>query len=208
MGAITSTCLRCNNLVSVDLGQEEIADFRCGFCGARQRQLIYPASWQEHPFVQITPVTEEGARCYHHDNASAENLCDDCGRYLCDLCTLAIPMPASEPADFPQQVCPDCFQHRVDEELRAGEWDLFRTKYRRYDMLALSLIAIPILVFPLFFLSVVTVPIALYLLIRNWRICRTPVQHFQSRLLVGLAVGGIILVFQLSFMVFNLVNLL
>jgi hypothetical protein len=190
MAVITSSCVHCNQLVTVDTASATIPDMRCGYCGRRQRQLIYPAYCQEPAGTAIVPVLEEGASCYFHDSTAASAICDDCGRYLCELCTLPIPMPASLPAGFPERLCSSCFAHRMAEEERDQAWDLFRTSYVRYDTIALGLALLPIILFPLFSLGIVAFPIAIYLVVRHWHTCHSPVQHFRRNMTIALVLAG------------------
>lgn len=189
MVPVTAECHHCKRPVAVETVFEKVPELHCGHCGTRQRQIIYPAAFREAEAPEAVPALEDGASCYFHEAAGAVDLCDDCGRYLCPLCTLAIPMPASAPPDFPAQVCPSCFSNRVDSEIREGQWDLFRTDYPRHDIQALFLIIVPVIIFPLMIFSLVTLPVAVYIVLRNWRTCHTPVKHFRKSMLAALVLA-------------------
>jgi len=189
MGTVTSQCLHCKQLVAVDTDIARTPEFRCTYCATRQRQYIYPAFAHDNGPTPSTPLPEDGASCYFHEGAAAATLCDDCGRYLCELCTLDIPMPASAPPNFPARICPSCFENRVNEETREQQWDLFRSRYPRYDAIAAFLILIPVVFVPLILFTIVTIPMAIYIVIRNWRTCHTPVKHLRGSMLAVLALA-------------------
>ena len=68
---------------------------------------------------------------------------------------------------------------------------LLRTTYPRYDRTVLYLALLPIVLFPLFFLAVITAPTAVVLGIFGWRRAYNPVRNFQGWLFAGLLVAGI-----------------
>lgn len=197
MDTVSAPCLRCARPIPVDATQDTPGELRCGHCHAKQVQAIYPTAFRKLAEINPTPTTETGSSCYFHEQSEASSLCDDCGRYLCDLCTLPIPMPANNPTDFPKRLCPACFENRVALEEKEMQWDLFRTIYPRYDVIAGVLIVAPILLFPLSFLSLFTLPAAVFILIRNWRHNRTPVERFRRSMVITLCVGIIGIAFWL-----------
>lgn len=205
MGTVISECLHCKRPVEVETADSEIPELRCGHCGTRQRQIIYPAYRRasEAPAPAPAPASDEGASCYFHESVGAVNLCDDCGRYLCELCTLPIPLPASQPADFPERLCPACFENRVNEEERNPQWDLFRTDYPRHDAVAIYLIILPVVLFPFIVLTIITFPVAFYVVLRNWRDCRTPVRHFRRSMVAALILASAGIILWLSIISFN-----
>ncbi len=190
MGTLISQCTRCRQLVSLDTHDSGPSGFRCSFCGTRQQQYIFPAYLGRVEPPHTPNTMEDGASCFFHEGSSAATICDDCGRYLCTLCTLPIPMPASEPPGFPERVCPACFENRVHEEEREQQWDLFKTRYPRHDVWAGFLIIFPVILFPLVMLSAITFPVAIYIVFRHWKDCRTPVRDFRGRMLVILALAA------------------
>ncbi len=189
MDTVITPCLRCTRPLAIDTMPEEPQELRCGHCHAKQIQAIYPAAYGEREDSASIPAADDGATCYFHLTSDAANLCDDCGRYLCDVCTLPIPMPANNPPDFPRQLCPACFENRVQREVSEMQWDLFRTSYPRYDVIAGVLIVAPIVFFPLALFSIFTFPAAVYILLRHWRHNRTPVERFRRSMIVTLGVG-------------------
>ncbi len=98
-------------------------------------------------------------------------------------------MPANNPPDFPERVCPSCFENRVSLEEKEKQWDLFRTTYPRYDVIAGVMIVAPFVFFPLVALSIFTFPAAVYILLRHWQDNRTPVERFRRSMIVALGAG-------------------
>lgn len=189
MDTLVAPCVRCTQPISIEAVQSEIAAVRCGHCNAEQMQVIYPAAYRDACDLVIAPAVDDGATCYFHESSDAQNLCDDCGRYLCELCTLAIPMPANSPPDFPKRLCPACFENRVNHEVKHQRWDLFRTRYPRYDVVAGFLILGPVILFPFLVFSIFTLPMGLFVLLRSWRFNRTPVQQFRGNMIAALIAG-------------------
>ena len=90
--------------------------------------------------------------CFYHANKRASVACGVCGRFLCDLCDVAVEG---------QHRCARCIESAAKEKKspRAGE------RYMYYDMMALriALVGLPLFIFA-FFLA----PLALFIVIRHW----------------------------------------
>lgn len=201
MDTVSTSCVRCSRTLSIEGAPSQLLEILCGHCGAKQVQVLYPAGYLEVDDTPTGDAVEGGATCYFHETSDAINLCDDCGRFLCGVCTLPIPLPANCPPDFPERLCPSCFENRVIHEQKHQHWDLFRTNYPRYDVIAGLFVLVPLIIFPLLMLSLFTLPVAVYILLRYWRLNRTPVKHFRGSMvttliaaLLGIAVWIVILV--------------
>jgi hypothetical protein len=110
-------------------------------------------------------VEEEETTCFNHPNKRAEVTCDTCGRFLCNTCDVEV-------RDV--HCCPKCLAAACKTEGR------YRTNFPRYDRLAAMLAFGPFFLFPLAFISVITAPIALVLVIRFWRYDAKPVKYERS----------------------------
>lgn len=208
MPPVTSTCIQCHHPLPSGGAPSPAADRRCLHCGAVQFHLVYPAAFREMDTAGVRMPDSEGASCFTHESAAAENLCDDCGRYLCALCTLPIPRPASNPPDFPQRLCPACYANRMDEEARTHPWDLFQTEYPRYDIMALLLAVAPWILFPAFFLAPVTGSMAIYLSVRNWRGCRTPIRRYRFNFVIAIGMVLFTALFWVAFLAMTVTRIL
>jgi hypothetical protein len=184
MSTVTSQCVQCNAPLEFPGERAYAVESRCASCDVLQIQYVYPADARTSGSNAHTAVVDAVATCYFHGASGAENICDDCGRYLCRLCALSLPAPANNPPGFPTHVCPTCFAHRVDAEEREPAWDLFQTEYPRYDLIAVILASVPVGLLLTFILTPLTSSVALYIAIRNWRRCRNPVSRFRFYLIV------------------------
>ncbi len=98
-------------------------------------------------------MTDDESSCYYHPGKSAEVVCDGCGRFLCSLCNI----------DFEgRHFCPACLENTS----RTGETGRFRTQHVYYDSIALAVAVVPLLIF---YLALLTAPVAIYLALRHWR---------------------------------------
>ena len=98
MASVTAPCLECKTPLNLDTASWMGAEQRCPQCGTVQVQYVYPDAATARDTAPSTPLHDaDGASCYFHTTAAAVSVCDDCGRYLCSLCTLPVPMPANSP---------------------------------------------------------------------------------------------------------------
>lgn len=74
-------------------------------------------------------------------------------------------------------------------------WDLMATTYLRYDLMALYLALIPLVLGITFLLTPLTAPIALYLALRYWGRSRNPVKrYYLNSVLAVFLVMGVLLI--------------
>jgi len=136
---------------------------------------------------------ENEASCFYHPGNRATTPCDDCGRFLCNLCLLK--------ADG-RQICPACFA----TALRAGTLLEYQSKRTNYDTVALALTT-PVLFFV--WPALLSAPAALYMTFRHWKsprgLLRKPrFRYYLAALLataeiVGLFALAVLIVKQLPF---------
>ena len=194
MSTVISHCVACDASLPISTERGGGVEIACPACATRQRQQLFPAMVKSVEPLQESVYSDENAVCYFHDTSGARTLCDDCGRYLCDLCRLEMPQPANRPAGFPQIVCPSCYAHRAATE-ESAPWDLMQTTYLRYDLMALFVAFLPLLLVLTFLLTPLTAPIALYLALRYWGRSRNPVKRFYLNGVLALfLVMGVLLI--------------
>lgn len=125
----------------------------CRRCGQTVQAYLFPARWQSRwGDAPERVVTIDEASCYYHAANRAAVICDSCGRFLCTLCDLDI---------GGRHMCSVC----LDAGLAKQEVTAFEKQRFRYDTAALALATIPVL---LIWIPVITAPIALYLVFKNW----------------------------------------
>lgn len=191
MPEVRSECLHCAAPLSLYTGIQLPPESHCPHCDALQIQYVYPPARTATETAGELPPMDEGATCFFHGTSPAETICDDCGRFLCAHCTFDIPRPANDPPDAPSRLCPACLEHRLAEERERPRWDLFQTVYPRYDILAMLLAILPVVIFPLLVLTPFTVPITFYLLIRYWGANRTPLGRYYGAFIAALVWVGL-----------------
>lgn len=194
MSAIVSHCVSCDAPLPLEGAPSNGIERNCPDCATRQRHYVFPAFLRAEAAPPATPFSDENAACYFHDSVGASTLCDDCGRYLCTLCHVEMPQPANRPAGFPKTVCPACYAHRVAEE-HSAPWDLMQTNYVRYDLMALLLALVPLLLGITFLLTPLTAPIAFFVALRYWGRSRNPVKrYYLLSMLALLLVMGVLFI--------------
>lgn len=169
----------------------------CPGCFALLRAQVFPAFFrvQTAGAAAENVLSDEDASCFYHPAKKAVVPCGRCGRFLCALCDLEL-----GPG---QHVCPGC--------LNAGKAapgkpvasaapltaPVILPPQRRvlHDQLALLLTVFPCL-FVFWYASILTAPVALFLVIRYWNEPRTAVlPRTRARLIVAgvlalLQIGG------------------
>ena len=195
------SCRGALNPAAVNTGREE----PCPLCSTRTRLDLFPAALAfTLKGASATPLHDESeSSCLHHPDSRAETACVRCGGFLCAHC--AVPMGG-------QHYCASC----LESAIRASELPQLQTHYPRQDTLALLLAFLPLmllfismlflamtfLVLPvsvdfvpmligvfMFFPTLVTAPIALYLGLRSRRNTERPAGNavWRSWLAIGVA---------------------
>ena len=125
----------------------------CSTCGQWLQVHIFPAFYREETTAVAEPVLVEGqSSCFYHPHKSAIVGCESCGRFLCALCDVEI---------GGVHRCPRC----LESGKRKQELQTLETEHVRYDRIALALTTVTFLFWPVTLLSA---PLALYLVIRYW----------------------------------------
>ena len=158
----------------------------CPSCGVKLRVDVFPAALETGPGAVFgdTLTYEHGAGCFYHPGKKAVIPCSSCGRFLCALCDI----------DFGgQHICPAC----LAAGKKKGRIATLENQRTLYDSIALSMAVAPLL---FFWLTIVTAPIAIYLVIRYWKaptsiVGRTKIR-FVAAFLLALAqiVGWVLLI--------------
>lgn len=151
--AIALRCPKCQRQLKSPSWQDDSSG-ECRVCGTSFDFLAFPALT-----AGATPVTPQAAElaadsvCFFHAQNRAESVCDGCGRLLCPVC--AIPY-------LGRKLCPVCIA-AANQQGSAPEAVRSRVLH---ESIALSLAVLPLLVF---FLTVVTAPLALGWTIYAWK---------------------------------------
>jgi len=149
----------------------------CPGCAAPLQIEIFPAL-----FRRFTPgqdgerlVVEDEASCFYHPEKKAVLPCEGCGRFLCALCDCELQG---------QHFCPAC----LESGKKKGRIRKLEDERYLYDNIALSLAVYPTLVF---YFTLITAPMALYIAIRYWNAPRSIVHRTKLRLISAIAIASL-----------------
>jgi hypothetical protein len=163
-------CPKCKTTLTETFVGAEFA--RCVGCASPLQVEVFPAMFRRH-----TPgrdgeavVLETEASCFYHPQKKAVLPCEGCGRFLCALCDCEL---------HGQHFCPAC----LETGKKKGKIKRLENERVLYDDLALSLAVLPLLIF---YFTLVTAPIALYIAIRYWNSPRSIVRHTHWRFVVAI----------------------
>lgn len=167
-------CSKCYGPLPLDpLASGEIV---CPGCRAELRVALFPAI---HRDIAVGPAAEQSildgeSTCFFHADKKAAAVCDDCGRFLCALCDVAI---------GGRHLCPRCIETgRARKTLTT-----FETYRTSYPSLALTIALLPLLAWPV---TLLTGPLTVFFVCYGWS--KPPSLTGQKRrfaLLIALLVG-------------------
>jgi len=189
MPASAVVCGRCSWLLPPDLWNRE-GSTRCPGCGASVRVLAFPAIEQARRGEAPQPVQSEmEAACFYHPDSRAATVCDECGRFLCQLCDLDTEG---------RHLCPTCFASGV----QTRKLDSFERRRTMYDSMALALATLPAL---LFWPAVLTAPATLVYVAIRWKkpLSLAPRTRIRYVLAVLFAVAEIAFVVFIVLLILN-----
>lgn len=149
----------------------------CPICGSLIRVDVFPAAYKTLSEVKSREslLMDDEASCFYHPNKEAVTTCSYCGRFLCSLCDI----------DFDDQhLCASC----LESGKRKGKIDKLENNRFRYDNLALG-----IAIFPLFiwFVTILTAPAAVFLVIRYWKAPSGIIKRSRFRMILALFIAGL-----------------
>jgi hypothetical protein len=153
----------------------------CPACGARVQAEIFPALFRPPTRGRggETILVEGESSCFYHPQKKAVVPCQGCGRFLCALCDCEL---------HGEHFCPAC----LEVGRQKGRIKRLENQRTLYDAIALSLAILPLIVF---YFTIVTAPIVLYIAIRYWNaplsiVHRTKIRFFAAIILATLQIAG------------------
>jgi uncharacterized RDD family membrane protein YckC len=151
----------------------------CPHCRTAFTALAFPAQVREQQAVVPEPASEGGeATCYFHTTNKALAACDECGRFVCSLCHVAI---------SGQNWCPSCIVlHR-----QRGRLTYLDNRRMMYDNLALLLAIVTFFLLGVWPIAIVTVGATLFVVFFYWRKVSSLVPRTKSRFVVAAVLVGI-----------------
>lgn len=170
------SCARCKMpLPEWELARSETA--RCTSCWSVNTVRAFPAMFRDAAAPALPVAALDGeASCFDHPGKRAVAACNQCGRFVCELCQV----------DFGGQAwCPSCVA-AGSGAARVANPDSSRVLY---DSVAL---AIPILSFFVFFpITVLTAPGTIVFTLVKWKQPLSLVRSSRWRFLVASAIAAV-----------------
>jgi len=188
MTAYGIVCSACSSPLPPELwtGDERTGDERkaCPMCRAPVLVKIYPAFLGSKAGSIPQPLAADTeASCFYHPQNRASSPCDECGRFLCDLCKLEF---------SGRTVCPVCFE----ADLHGRKSPQLETSRTMQDTIALALATIPAF---MFWPVLITAPLTLFWIVRHWNspgsiLPRTRVRFYLAGFFAVAEIGLIVAV--------------
>lgn len=165
-------CARC----SMPLPKWELlnGDFAsCPSCGSRNTVRLFPVALAQSSVARPEAALEGEAVCFDHPGKRAVASCQQCGRFVCQLCSV----------EFGDGVwCPSCVANSSGKASKANS----ETSRMLYDTWAL---VIPFALLVIWPLTVLSAPAVIALAIMKWRRPISLVRRNRWRFVVGLLVA-------------------
>jgi hypothetical protein len=151
----------------------------CPNCSAQIVATVFPAITTPSGNNAGIRCEPGESSCFFHTENRAEAVCDGCGRFLCQLCSISF---------GPRKVCPDCvYRNRRDKSDQ-----LLVDQAVLYDNIAVLTLALSLLTFSYFVLGLVISLLVLCLVFVGWRYQRplVPRSRFRFGIALILALAG------------------
>lgn len=150
--ALAIVCKGCRNPLPVVAENTGLLD-SCATCKNPVRIDLFPRLKPAPPPAEPQPLeVEDQATCYFHAHYQAEVPCEDCGRFLCRLCDVSFH------GGHRCVVCIEQMQKKPDP--------LLITADVRWSTIAILILLVSI---PFWFLSFITLPVALVIFFKFGR---------------------------------------
>jgi len=148
----------------------------CPACGVPLQVEVFPALFRRiNPGQSGEPIMIEGeSSCFYHPQKKAVLPCQGCGRFLCALCDCEL---------NGQHFCPACLETGKTK----GKIKSLENQRTLYDSIALSLAVYPLLIF---YFTLVTAPVALFIAIRYWNAPRSIVRRTKIRYVAAIVLAS------------------
>ena len=180
MPVLSTACPSCSVPLEIEL-RNSMRTHICPICGARVIAHVFPALLRPAtaaPRRDTAALTDEST-CFNHAARRAVAVCEDCGRFICDMCDTAAPGAAGHQ-------CIACFE----QSLKRDAGPDFSAQRTRMDDVALTVATFGTLI-PYF--APVTIPMVCYFILRHWREPQSLLPRSRWRFVVA----GLLVVVQL-----------
>lgn len=169
-------CPKCKTpLTEAQLNLPDLTS--CPGCSSLLQVVVFPAL-----FRRMTPgrdgealVVETEASCFYHPAKKALRPCESCGRFVCALCDCEL---------HGEHFCPTCLETGKTK----GKIKKLENTRTLYDSIALTLAVLPT---PLFYVTILTAPISLYIALRYWNAPRGILHRTRVRLILAVVFASL-----------------
>src|SRR5580700_1778989 len=165
-------CARCSMPLPRG-GLDTSAGTACLSCGAENIVRAFPAMFAERSAAAPEAALTGEAACFDHPGKRAVAACQQCGRFVCQLCSVELGGAVW---------CPSCVAAGAGQA-RAANADAQRTLY---DSIALTLPLISLLMWPL---TIATAPAAMVISISKWKQPLSLVRRSRWRFVAAIVVS-------------------
>jgi hypothetical protein len=128
---------------------------RCPACLSQLEIYIFPAFHTDLSPPQIRLAHESETVCFFHARYRAMAPCDHCGRFLCEICAIAVGN---------RQLCAECLSGQRKQRNETG----LVHHAPLFDNVALVLVALPTVTVIFGFLTILSAPVSLLLSFYYW----------------------------------------
>ena len=170
MSTLYVQCPKCKTTLLDGVFNRE--DFSpCPGCESPLQVTVYPALFRRAELGRTGEIilSEGEASCFYHPQKKAVLPCEACGRFVCALCDCE---------HKGQHLCPAC----LETGRTKGKIKSLENRRVRYDNLAMSVALLSTLIF---YFSLLTSPIVLYVAIRYWKSPMGLTQRSRAKLLIA-----------------------
>lgn len=145
----------------------------CTLCGSANMVRAFPAMFVQADAPRPEAALEGEAACFDHPNKRAVAACQQCGRFVCQLCSV----------DFGNGVwCPGCVAGGSRRAPTANQ----ETALTLYDSIALTLPLASLVLWPF---NLIAAPASLVLALTKWKQPLSPVRRNRWRFVVAIAIS-------------------
>jgi len=177
--AFSVSCVRCEARLPPETWNR--GEAVCPSCRGRVQALVFPASRRGLGALGSpgAPAAEGEASCFFHPSNRAVVSCEACGRFVCAVCDVEFAA---------RHLCPTC----LETFKKKGKWKNLENRRTLYGHVALALAIYPML---LFYFTILTAPIAIFVATRYWRaplslVGGTKLPHVSAILIALLQIAG------------------
>jgi hypothetical protein len=168
-------CPLCNRLVGPEFwnsGQFQT----CPACSSQVMVTAFPAITTPSGSSSVVPCAPGESSCFFHSDNRAETICDECGRFLCGLCSISFGQ---------RKFCPDCIYRKRRQK---GD-PLLIDQAILFDNIAATILVLSILTLSYLLLGLVVSLLTVSLVFIGWKYQRTLVQRSRFRFGIALILG-------------------